>query len=300
MGELKNKVLVSIIVATYRQDKKLYSALESLFKQTYENIEIVLIDDNADEFWNERVKEIVDKFKNYRIIYIQNKKNLGVSETRNTGINEANGEYITFLDDDDVYLPNKIKNQLSKMLEDNADYSITDLYLYDENDNIIDYRKRKYLNNFKEEELLKYHFMYHMTGNDSLMFKKEYLLKINNFDLVRYGEEFLLVEKAILQKGKLSYYRGCDIKAYVHTGETGLSSGKSKINGENQIYQYKKKHFNELDKRTVNYIKMRHWAVLAYAYLRMKNYKKCLINLMFSFLASPIELIKLIVNRKTK
>ena len=82
-------------------------------------------------------------------------------------------------------------------------------------------------------------------------------------------------------------FRGCEIKAYVHTGDGGLSSGDGKIKGENALYEYKKTFFNQLEAGDIRYIKMRHYAVIAYAELRRKNYVKFISNALKSFLASP-------------
>ena len=167
---------VSVIVATYRRDVTLQKAVESLVNQTYKNIEIIVVDDNAEEEWNKKVQKSLAQYENdKRIIYIQNKENKGSAEGRNVGILAASGEYITFLDDDDLYLPNKIQNQLYGMIRTNADYSLTDLDLYTEEDQLIQHRTRRYLQreNKAEPNLLTKHFMYHMTGTDTLMFKKK-------------------------------------------------------------------------------------------------------------------------------
>ena len=104
--------LVSVVVATYKREIELKKALESLAGQTYPYMEIVLVDDNGNEEWNRKVSEIVDEFRNSHsnimLEYIVNTPNQGSARTRNIGINSAKGEYVTFLDDDDIYLPDKI------------------------------------------------------------------------------------------------------------------------------------------------------------------------------------------------
>ena len=93
--------LVSVIVATYRREDTLYRALESIKKQTYPNVEIILVDDNDDVFWNERVKKIADQFDNLTLLV--NHPNQGSALTRNIGISASHGDFVTFLDDDDLY-----------------------------------------------------------------------------------------------------------------------------------------------------------------------------------------------------
>lgn len=236
--------LVSVVVATYKREVELKNALESLAKQTYPNMEIVLVDDNGNDEWNRKVSGIVEEFRNRypEIIleYIVNNPNQGSAKTRNIGIHSANGYYITFLDDDDIYLPDKIRKQVEFMETIQCDYSITDLLLYNEDDNEIDKRIRSYIKETTVETLRMYHLKYHMTGTDTMMFKKEYLIQIGGFAPIDVGDEFYLMQRAIEGGGKFGYLPGCEIKAYVHTGDGGVSSGDGKIKGENSLYEYKK------------------------------------------------------------
>ena len=283
--------LVSVVVATYRREAELKNALESLAKQTYPNMEIVLVDDNGNDEWNSKVSETVEVFRNrypkIKLECIVNNSNQGSSKTRNIGIHSANGDYITFLDDDDIYLPDKIRKQVEFMETNQCDYSITDLILYNEDDKKINRRIRSYIKETTVESLRLYHLKYHMTGTDTIMFKKEYLIQIGGFAPIDVGDEFYLMQRAIEEGGKFGYLPGCEIKAYVHTGDGGLSSGDGKIKGENALYEYKKTFFNQLEAGDIRYIKMRHYAVIAYAELRHKNYVKFISNALKSFLASP-------------
>lgn len=287
--------MVSIVVATYRRDESLKAAIISIIAQTYSDIEIVLVDDNADQIWNSKVETIVQDFKNIK--YIQNKVNQGSAETRNIGIRASSGEYITFLDDDDVYLPEKVELQVECMRTNNADYCISDMYLYDIDNVIIEKRTRDGLSDISVDSLLTYHLKYHLTGTDTLMFKRDYLIQIGGFPPINVGDEFYLMERAIIGKGIFCYLPRCDVKAYVHTGGSNLSSGDSKINGENELYKFKKKYFPVLAAKDRRFIRMRHYAVLSFAELRSKKYLKLLNYSIQSFLASPMGLIKLLSNR---
>lgn len=288
---------VSIIVATYKREETLKRALKSLINQTYKNIEIILVDDNAEMIWNKKVESVLKKI-NFPVVYIKNEKNLGSAETRNIGIARATGEFITFLDDDDIYLPKKIMNQLQDMLIKKSDFSVTDLELYSESERLIEIRKRNYIHNFDFESLLIYHLKYHITGTDTMMFRTYYLKEIGGFEPINIGDEFYLMEKAISNGGKFSYLERCDVKAYIHTETEGLSSGATKIKGENLLYEYKKSFFNKLNYLDKKYIQMRHYAVLAFTEIRRKNYFKFFIYSFLSFSSSPKECIGIILKRK--
>lgn len=288
-------MLVSVIIATYKRDISLKNAIESIMAQTYKKVEIIVVDDNGDEKWSYKVKEILDSINEiHPIIYIKNEVNKGSAETRNIGIRAARGEYITFLDDDDIYLPKKIENQLNNMINTGADYSVTDLELLNENGKRIEKRTRGYIKSNSVDELLKKHLMHHITGTDTMMFKKEYLNSIGGFSAIDVGDEFYLMQKAIEAGGKFNYLPVCDVKAYVHSKTNGLSSGYSKINGENLLYEYKKKYFNRLDKKSIRYIKMRHYAVLAFAEVRRKGYFKFIKYAIQAGISSPLGCIRLL------
>jgi glycosyltransferase involved in cell wall biosynthesis len=293
-----SEVTVSVIIATYRRDVSLRRALESVVQQTYKNIEIIVVDDNAEANWNKKVKDIIDDiYIQQPTIYIQNETNKGSAETRNIGINIASGEYITFLDDDDVYLPDKVKRQIEHMIINNSDYCVTDLDLYDENEKIIEKRTRSYIRENKKNELLRYHFMYHITGTDSLMFKSSYLIRIGGFPPINLGDEFYLMQKAIEAGGQFSYLPVCDIKAYVHIETDGLSSGESKIDGENNLHLHKKGHFEKFSLKEQRYINMRHYAVLSFAYLRQKKWLRFFMNSFLSLVNSPFQCLRLFYSR---
>ena len=293
--------LVSVIVPTYRRSETLRNALNSLAAQTYPNFEIVLVDDNDDADWNAAVSEIVSHFRaehpSVSLAHIENHPNQGSARSRNIGIDRASGSYITFLDDDDLYLPEKIARQLAFMEERGCDYSITDLMLYSEHDRLIDQRIRSYIRDTDKNSLQEYHLKYHMTGTDSLMFRKSYLLQIGGFAPIDVGDEFYLMQRAIEGDGKFGYLPGCDIKAYVHTGEGGLSSGDGKIAGENALFAFKKQYFSQLVSPTKRYITVRHYAVLAYTELRRKRLFSFLRYSLFSFLISPVCCVKLFISR---
>ena len=284
---------VSVIIPTYRRVGSLRKAIESVILQTYSDIELIVVDDNADAVWNEKVVSIVNQYPT--AVYICNEVNSGSAEARNIGIRASHGEYISFLDDDDIYLPKKIEHQIKQMEAHSADYSITDLYLYNESGKLIDRRIRNYIKKTDSTSLLEYHLIHHITGTDSMMFRRDYLLKIGGFPPINLGDEFYLMKEAIKGNGKFIYVPGCFIKAYVHTGNDGLSSGQSKIDGENSLYKYKKKLFGRIDAKNRRYIKMRHYAVLAYAEVRQKRYGLFISYALHSFFSAPVSCIRLLV-----
>ncbi len=292
---------VSVIVPTYRRAESLGKALDSLGRQTCRDFEVLVVDDNGDSGWNETVCQIVTGFQHsYPAMAVQllvNRENLGSARARNVGIAAAEGEYVTFLDDDDLYLEDKLKLQLQFMEKGGLDYSITDLNLYNSRDQLVQRRIHSHLQKASPQELHRYHLMHHMTGTDTLMFRREYLLGIGCFPFIDQGDEFHLMERAIAGGGQLGYLPECQVKAYVHTGEEGMSSGAGKLRGERALYAYKKIFFGQMDARTRRYIRMRHYAVMAFAQLRRGRLLSCGGYGVIALLADPAALLRMAISR---
>lgn len=103
--------LVSVIITTYRRGiKYVEEAVNSVQHQTYSNIEIIVVDDNGDEKGYSR--NVQEMCKSNDIVYIKNLVNRGAQYSRNIGILQARGEYIAFLDDDDLWVDEKIQEQM--------------------------------------------------------------------------------------------------------------------------------------------------------------------------------------------
>ncbi len=92
----------SIIIPTYNRSQTIQRAINSILMQSFKNWELIIIDDGS----TDNTKEIIQKFKDKRIIYFKLNKNKGVNFARNKGIEKAKGEWILFLDSDDEYLDN--------------------------------------------------------------------------------------------------------------------------------------------------------------------------------------------------
>ncbi len=107
--------LVSVVIPTYNRADLIRRAIDSVLSQSYQNWEIIVVDDNSQDRTAEVVQTIADGDR--PIHYYRHPTNLGGSAARNTGIKEAQGEYIAFLDSDDVWLPQKLELQLKAITQ---------------------------------------------------------------------------------------------------------------------------------------------------------------------------------------
>lgn len=124
------KGLVSIITPMYNSEKHIASMIESVQKQTYQNWELIIVDDCS----SDNSCLIVEEYscKDDRIRLIKKKVNSGPSDTRNVAIDNSSGQYLAFLDSDDEWLPEKLKFQIKAMKNKKSPISCTGYYINNE------------------------------------------------------------------------------------------------------------------------------------------------------------------------
>ena len=314
---MDNQILVSVIIPTYKRSVSYVSrAVESVLNQTYPYIEyiildgasndrtveianqtypyveIIVVDDSTDEYEGRKeVEKYIDGLNRSNLIYCKNEKNLGGSLSRNRGIELAKGKYITFLDDDDEYLPEKIEKQLEFMLENSYDMTFSDMIMYSSDNRVVDYREYNDIPSFDNETLLHYHLAKHLTGTPTFMYKAEKLREIGCFEDAKMGQEFYLMLKSIQRGLSIGYLPECYVKIYKHP-DGGISSGKNKINGENRLYEFKKTLFDRLSKKEIRFIRFRHYAVMVVAFKRNRMPFKMIGAGIMALFSSPVDFIK--------
>lgn len=118
-----NEALVSIVMPAYNCEKYVVEAINSILAQTYRNWELLVLDDGS----KDNTLRIIEEFsqKDSRIKALPNGKNMGVSATRNRGIELASGEWIAFLDSDDMWKPEKLEKQFEIVEKEAAEFLFT-------------------------------------------------------------------------------------------------------------------------------------------------------------------------------
>lgn len=146
--EIRKDVLVSIIMPVYNCEKYLKQTIESVKNQTYSNWELIIVDDastdNSLKIIQENTQDCTQK-----VTIIQQSKNQGVAIARNTGLELAKGNYIAFLDSDDIWKENKLEQQLEFMQKNEYGFTYT-FYTYLRENGLKDIKKIPEKLNYKQ------------------------------------------------------------------------------------------------------------------------------------------------------
>jgi len=192
----KDNPLVTVVIPTYKRLKSLSRAINSVYNQTYDNIEIIIINDDP----NSDIEKFIDIKKNVELI--NHKQNQGPSATRNSGIQRAKGKYIAFLDDDDFFLKTKIEKLVNTMESLNNEWiGIYSWYIRE--------KPRKVMKSNTEGDLslslLKCNMR--LAGGSSLLLKTDTVKSIGGFNIsyqVHEDWDFIL---RICKKGKIKLFK---------------------------------------------------------------------------------------------
>ena len=175
--------LISIIIPFYKKKTFFFKTIRSVLNQSYKNFEIILIYDDTSKKDLKFVKKILQKTKKKKIII--NKKNLGAGSSRNIGIKIAKGNFIAFLDADDIWHKDKLKEQLIFMKKNKTNFSYTDYLIIDENE--------KSIKKIKAPKMIKYRDLLYSCdiGLSSVMASTK-LFKLDVFPNLKTKEDYVL------------------------------------------------------------------------------------------------------------
>ncbi len=164
---MTNNPLISVMMPTYNNGKYIKQAIDSIYIQNYENMEIIVVDDGS----TDNTKEIVKSYKDIKYFYTEHG---GISHARNIALENSEGEYIAFCDSDDYWLPGKISAQMQYFKENpNSEIVFTKYEVFFENENL------KVNKRAMHEKEIEDSFKQYLP---STLLKKELFEKYGNFD----------------------------------------------------------------------------------------------------------------------
>lgn len=262
--------LVTVIITTYNRTDKIEEAIKSVLKQTYKNIELIVVDDNKEGTkQREETETIIKKYPSIK--YIKNEKNLGGALSRNVGINAAKGEFIAFLDDDDTFIEEKIEKQYNCYLSHkNENVGLIYCYTYRENPQkkIIG----AYENNYEGKPI--YEHMMGCIAATSLWFcPKKVLIEVGQFEDTPCKQDSILLLKILAND--YSVYRVPEHLAYYyeHNGKGISGTGEKNIIGLKKYRDWCRKYYSKLNDKQINDIECNFSLQLITLYI-INNMKK--------------------------
>jgi len=166
---------VSVVIPTFNRSNYVRLAIQSVLDQTFEDFEIIVVDDAS----TDNTAEVIEKFDDERIRTIHHRRNQGGSAARNTGIRCSKGEFIAFLDDDDLWMKNKLERQLDLIYKSNGTSIVyTHVKLVNENGETISF----YMPSFRGNILLILLKKNYVGSCSSVLVRKECFSKVGLFD----------------------------------------------------------------------------------------------------------------------
>lgn len=189
--EIENKAMkiktgrASVIIPTFSRPKNLENAIISVIEQDYPDIEVIVVSDNGiDSPFNHQNREIVERYKNkykhVNIRLIEHDQNRNGSAARNTGFLASTGEFISFLDDDDVYLPGRLSKVISLLKE--QDKSIGAVYCGFLGWNSKYNDLQRYSEGDLTEDFLGLNYFNHYVHTNTVTYRRQSVVKLNGFD----------------------------------------------------------------------------------------------------------------------
>lgn len=282
--------MISIIIPTYKNRGGLLKSIDSVLKQECDTaIEVIVVDDNNPETPERKTTEaLMHQYEAIsQVVYIRHSHNKNGAAARNTGIRSSKGEYIAFLDDDDIFLPGKLQKQ-KDYLNQHLDYAATYCLARRGGRPVV---CTPYKGKIAKELLMMKTAMFTPT----LMFRREALEAINGFDeSFRRHQDY----EMLLRFFRKGFKMGCVEEILT---EIGLNEGENALRADN-MYQMKQNFlkifsedidfYNQQTPGFKRYVYGRHYTALFFSYLKEHRIGKTIQMLTKAFLYSPKALFE--------
>ena len=181
--------LVSVVIPTYNRGHLIERAVNSALKQTYQYIEVIVVDDGS----TDNTKDVMKQLTNERVKYIREEKNRGACHARNLGIQASQGEFVSFLDSDDFWSDDKLEEELKYLYSKKADIVVCNFWMERSGN------KKKKIEKYKGETLEYKDLLFkNCVTTGAMLIKKEILEEVDGFDelMPRYQDWDLILRIA--------------------------------------------------------------------------------------------------------
>jgi glycosyltransferase involved in cell wall biosynthesis len=206
----KSPPLISVIIPCYNGEKFIKDAIDSVINQTYDNFELIVVDDAS----KDKSSNIVNEFlSNHKVNYFKNISNIGIAKTKNRGLSLASGEYVAFLDQDDIWLQEKLIAQI-RLFDEDVGVVCTGMAFTDKKLNTLEL-----FNGFDstdQNKLIKDLYFKPVNSSSIMMIRQKSLMAVGIFDESLRGWDDYELLMRIATRFKIRYVRKPLVKKRNH------------------------------------------------------------------------------------
>jgi teichuronic acid biosynthesis glycosyltransferase TuaG len=214
-----NKFYIDIIIPVYNSEKYIQKTIMSVLNQTYKYWRLIIIDDGSTDNTRQILYKLYKKYRNKKkIIILKNDVNKGQALCRNLGLKLSTSKLVSFLDSDDFWDKNKLKNQIKFMMSNNYDFTYTD-YKIIKNNKITTIKVPDYFDYKK--------FIHNSSINTCSIILKKKIIKNIYFKNLRFSEDYFF--KCQILKKNINAYRCPGSYAYYLIRDNSLQSNRFSV-----------------------------------------------------------------------
>jgi teichuronic acid biosynthesis glycosyltransferase TuaG len=214
-----SKFYIDIIIPVYNSEKYIQNTVNSVLNQTYKYWRLIIIDDASTDNTRKILEKLYKKYRNKKkITILKNEVNKGQAFSRNLGLKYSKSQLVSFLDSDDFWDKNKLKNQIKFMMTNNYDFTYTD-YKIIKNNKIKTIKVPNYFNYKK--------FIHNSSINTCSIILKKKIIKNIYFKNLRFSEDYFF--KCQILKKNINAYRCPGTYAYYLIRDNSLQSNRFSV-----------------------------------------------------------------------
>lgn len=287
--------LVSAIITTYKRPKAMViRAINSVLSQTYSNLELIVVDDSPNDFEERQdIKLYIETLADSRIRLIQHEENMGACAARNTGIKSANGDFIAFLDDDDVWHDDKLELQVEKM--NSGDYGL----VYCRQHVINEVKNTEYYpqKNYYEGEIFDQLVLTNFVGSTSFALVKKWCFeRVGMFDTSMPASQDFEMWLRIAKEYSIGFVDKPLVDYYIHVGDNITGNYKKKLEAIERLLEINSEYFQtHSNARSIRYLNAAPYYALNKKYgMAIKYYSKGVFAKPLEFKRNVVGLAKIL------
>jgi teichuronic acid biosynthesis glycosyltransferase TuaG len=214
-----SKFYIDIIIPVYNSEKYIQNTIMSVLNQTYKYWRLIIVDDGSTDNTRQILNKLYKKYRNKKkIIILKNDVNKGQALSRNLGLKFSTSKFVSFLDSDDFWDKNKLKNQIKFMMSNNYDFTYTD-YKIIKNNKITTIKVPDYFDYKK--------FIHNSSINTCSIILKKKIIKNIYFKNLRFSEDYFF--KCQILKKNINAYRCPGSYAYYLIRDNSLQSNRFSV-----------------------------------------------------------------------